>query len=686
MSRPWLKVAAVAYQSSMTSAQIAQAAARFDLLDGLHEEFAVPFKALSNAPILRYVVLCTAYTTDSWWWGAMQSYAQAHGGNVEDLMLHWTTGKKVEMAVGGYTGDRYFTNPKSPLYIAWLKEWLPSIMPEGSVSYNGVWADDCHDKVLIRNLVGDGTIREYPNSTYAADYDRDLLALYDQVRAVFAPKGLTLSVNVAEYDYPAIAAHVDSVWRETLIVAGDIGNRWGRFDRCEAANAAGAANIVAFADCGTEKQKIEALAAFYIRCDPARDYFWDQGTYSDLSTQWFEALGSTNGDVGVPTGGYTESGNVYQRAYSQALVLLNLGATQRVTLPTGIYRPLGATGTLGPTVSGSVNLGNEEGAILMRTGTTPPPPPPPPPPAPVASFTATPTTGVAPLAVAFTDTSTGTPTGWAWTFGDGATSVNIPNPTHTYSAAGAYTVTLTVTNAGGSASVTKAAHIVVTETPPPPPPTPTRPVASFTHSPTSGPAPLTVKFTDTSTGAPTGWWWFFGDGTTSTDQNPTHVFTTPGAFWVTFAASNAAGSSGPVGVVKVTPPSAPLPILSGVTVNTPSIPLGRGIEIHATLTNGGATAAAGGLVVSFLSLTADGDRAAVRFRSNWGTPLVVMENGRIAADESVMPWEAGRAWPLSVIVTPRERGQFVIEVHGWLTDASDVTVKTETQTLTVTVR
>ena len=58
-----------------------------------------------------------------------------------------------------------------------------------------------------------------------------------------------------------------------------------------------------------------------------------------------------------------------------------------------------------------------------------------------------------------------------------------------------------------------------------PPPDPTEPAASFSVTPTSGTAPLTVAFTDTSTGGPTSWAWDFGDGETATAQNPSHTYT-----------------------------------------------------------------------------------------------------------------------------------------------------------------
>jgi uncharacterized membrane protein len=53
---------------------------------------------------------------------------------------------------------------------------------------------------------------------------------------------------------------------------------------------------------------------------------------------------------------------------------------------------------------------------------------------------------------------------------------------------------------------------------------------------------LTVVFTDTTTGRPTRWQWDFGDGNTSTLQNPTHTYSATGTFVVTLIASNSQGS------------------------------------------------------------------------------------------------------------------------------------------------
>jgi PKD repeat protein len=149
------------------------------------------------------------------------------------------------------------------------------------------------------------------------------------------------------------------------------------------------------------------------------------------------------------------------------------------------------------------------------------------------SFTATPTNGAAPLKVAFTDTSCGSITGWAWAFGDGNTSTN-QNPTNTYVNAGSYGVTEVVSGPGGSSTNTQPDYITVSAPPP---------VASFMANPTDGAAPLTVNFTDGSSGSVTGWAWVFGDGNTSISKNPSDTYLNPGSYTVQEIVSGQGGSS-----------------------------------------------------------------------------------------------------------------------------------------------
>ena len=150
---------------------------------------------------------------------------------------------------------------------------------------------------------------------------------------------------------------------------------------------------------------------------------------------------------------------------------------------------------------------------------------------PVAEFTANTTSGNEPLTVNFTDQSSNEPTSWFRDFGDGTSSTD-QNPTHPYALPGVYNVTLTVTNAGGSSSTKKTDYITVNAV---------TPVAAFTANETSVTTSSSIQFTDTSTHYPTSWFWEFGDGTTSTEQNPTHTYTAPGIYTVKLAAINSAG-------------------------------------------------------------------------------------------------------------------------------------------------
>ncbi len=165
--------------------------------------------------------------------------------------------------------------------------------------------------------------------------------------------------------------------------------------------------------------------------------------------------------------------------------------------------------------------------------------------APTAGFNTASRTGAAPYTVVFSDTSLGTVTNWAWSFGDGHTYTN-PSPssysglvTNTYTAPGSYTVKLTVVGPTGTNISTVASYVVVTSGTVPP-------SASFTGTPTTGFAPLTVIFTDTSTGTVTNRAWNFGDGhtyTNTTSLYATNTYTTNGTFTVSLTATGPGGTN-----------------------------------------------------------------------------------------------------------------------------------------------
>lgn len=157
---------------------------------------------------------------------------------------------------------------------------------------------------------------------------------------------------------------------------------------------------------------------------------------------------------------------------------------------------------------------------------------------PVPNFEASPLSGNAPHVVAFTDTSTGPVASRWWDFGDGTTawsneSVDI---THTYPFPGTYTVSLTAGNAGGRETLIKPGLVRVL-------PSGAPPTGFFSMKPMSGIAPMNVAFTDRSMGTPLAWQWDFGDGTTSTEQNPVHTYTGTGTYTVTLRVFNHGGSN-----------------------------------------------------------------------------------------------------------------------------------------------
>jgi len=177
-----------------------------------------------------------------------------------------------------------------------------------------------------------------------------------------------------------------------------------------------------------------------------------------------------------------------------------------------------------------------------------------------AAFTASPTTGNVTQVVNFTDQSSNSPTAWSWSFGDSGAST-AQNPTHTYTSAASFTVELTATNADGSDTCTKTNYITISAF-----------AADFTASPTWGMPPLAVSFTDASKNNATAWSWTFGDGGSSTEQNPSHTYTTSAYYTVSLQASNAYGSDTETkssfitvcsGSVYVYPTSYSMPVPSG---------------------------------------------------------------------------------------------------------------------------
>ncbi len=69
------------------------------------------------------------------------------------------------------------------------------------------------------------------------------------------------------------------------------------------------------------------------------------------------------------------------------------------------------------------------------------------------------------------------------------------------------------------------------------------PVVAFSASPTSGTAPTNVTFSNTTTGQVTQWAWSFGDGSTGSEQSPTHAYSAAGSYYVTLTATGPGGTA-----------------------------------------------------------------------------------------------------------------------------------------------
>ena len=154
---------------------------------------------------------------------------------------------------------------------------------------------------------------------------------------------------------------------------------------------------------------------------------------------------------------------------------------------------------------------------------------------PLANFISNVTQGYTPFSVQFTDLSKDA-TARNWDFeNDGIVDSTDKNPIHAYIVPGYYTVNLTAINANGTAS--KLATITVFN-----PADTVPPVANFSSNVTQGSAPLSVQFTDLSKNA-TIRNWNYGDGATSTEQNPTHTYFSAGNYTVNLTVSNGKGTT-----------------------------------------------------------------------------------------------------------------------------------------------
>lgn len=129
-------------------------------------------------------------------------------------------------------------------------------------------------------------------------------------------------------------------------------------------------------------------------------------------------------------------------------------------------------------------------------------------------------------------------TSWSWSFGDGTGSYE-QNPVHSYNAPGYYDVCLTISDSAGTCQDTYCAEIYVGEWQ-------LDCEAYYYYYPAdtmgSGWTFNNVQFVDASIGNPDSWYWEFGDGQTSSEQNPIHYFNEQGLYEVCLTITNSGDS------------------------------------------------------------------------------------------------------------------------------------------------
>jgi len=122
----------------------------------------------------------------------------------------------------------------------------------------------------------------------------------------------------------------------------------------------------------------------------------------------------------------------------------------------------------------------------------------------------------------FIDQSVGNITNWNWNFGDGQFSI-LQNPSHVYSQPGMYMVCLNIQSADSTCFSYTCDTIVVGNTPP------CNAEFSYFHFQTD---PMTIHFTNASVGGNGVNLWYFGDGASSTEENPIHTYQQTGQYFV----------------------------------------------------------------------------------------------------------------------------------------------------------
>jgi PKD repeat protein len=184
-----------------------------------------------------------------------------------------------------------------------------------------------------------------------------------------------------------------------------------------------------------------------------------------------------------------------------------------------------------------------------------------------------PTLGDAPLAVNFTGTPSGgtSPYTYSWSFGDATPASVGQNPSHTYASAGSFSARMTVTDGTGATALSNTVGVTVS------------PIPSVTASaaPGVGDSPMSVTFTATPSGGtgPFTYSWTFGDGGTSTTQNPTHIYSSANAYIAHVTLTDAAAHTA-TGSASVT-------VNPGLSASSAASPGGLDVGLAVSFTGSG---------------------------------------------------------------------------------------------------
>jgi PKD repeat protein len=168
----------------------------------------------------------------------------------------------------------------------------------------------------------------------------------------------------------------------------------------------------------------------------------------------------------------------------------------------------------------------------------------------------------------------------------------------------------------------------------------TAPVAGFNASATSGTAPLAVAFSDASTGGVTGWSWSFGDGTSSTAQNPSHTYTTAGSYTATLTVTAPGGTTSASKTITVGSQSSG----STIGVRGPSWSGGGAATTAIVLGKPNNTTAGDVLIASFTAdntptkVTAPSGWSLVASRTTSGASVFSYYHVVTAADDATSTW------------------------------------------------